>query len=69
MSVSNLFLFKWPSGFWYIIYTLNGRRVWKSTKCTDKHEAGKTTGRGHEGKETRCKRKAQEGSAYCWQHA
>jgi len=44
MSVSNLFLFKWPSGFWYIIYTLNGRRVWKSTKCTDKHEAGKTTG-------------------------
>lgn len=39
MSVSNLFLFKRPNGFWYIIYTANGRRVWKSTKCTDKREA------------------------------
>ena len=38
MSVSNLFLFK-RNGVWYIIYTVDGRRQWKSTKCTDKREA------------------------------
>lgn len=39
MTVSNLFLFKRPNGFWYIIYDADGRRKWKSTRFTEKSEA------------------------------
>lgn len=39
MTATNLHLFKRPNGFWYIIYTADGRTKWKSTKCTDRNEA------------------------------
>ena len=39
MTVSNLSLFKRPNGFWYILYTVAGRRKWKSTKCTERGDA------------------------------
>lgn len=39
MTVSNLFLFKRPNGFWYILYTADGRRQWKSTRCTERSDA------------------------------
>ena len=39
MTVSNLSLFKRPNGVWYVIYTIEGRRKWKSTKSTDRREA------------------------------
>jgi hypothetical protein len=39
MTVSNLSLFKRPNGFWYVIYTVDGRRKWKSTKCKERGDA------------------------------
>ncbi len=39
MTVSNLSLFRRPNGIWYVIYTVDGRRKWKSTKCSDRSEA------------------------------
>ena len=39
MTVSNLSLFKRPNGFWYILFTVDGRRKWKSTKCTERSDA------------------------------
>jgi hypothetical protein len=39
MTVSNLFLFKRPNGFWYILYTADGRRQWKFTRCTERIDA------------------------------
>jgi len=35
------FLFKRSNGIWYIVFTQDGRRRWKSTECTDKKEARK----------------------------
>jgi hypothetical protein len=32
-------LFKRSNGFWYIIYTDDDRRVWRSTKCQLKRDA------------------------------
>ena len=39
MTVSNLSLFKRPNGFWYILFTVDGRRKWKSTRTGRKSEA------------------------------
>lgn len=39
MTVSQVYLFKRPNGFWYILYTADGRTKWKSTKCTNRGDA------------------------------
>jgi integrase len=39
MTVSNLYLFKRPNGFWYVLYTADGRKKWKSTKCRERSDA------------------------------
>jgi integrase len=39
MTVSNPSLFKRPNGFWYILFTVDGRRKWKSTRTGRKSEA------------------------------
>ena len=39
MSSSKIYLFKRPNGIWYILYTVDGRKKWKSTGCTDRGSA------------------------------
>lgn len=39
MTVSNLYLFKRPNGFWYVLNTAGGRKKWKSTKCRERSDA------------------------------
>jgi hypothetical protein len=38
MPAINYHLFKRSNGFWYILYTLDGKVRWKSTKATSKIE-------------------------------
>lgn len=39
MTVSKLYLFKRSNGFWYVLYTLDGRTKWKSTNCKNRSDA------------------------------
>jgi hypothetical protein len=39
MTISKTYLFKRPNDFWYILYDVDGRRKWKSTRTTRKSEA------------------------------
>lgn len=41
MTISKTYLFKRANGIWYILYDVEGRRKWKSTKATRKSEASK----------------------------
>lgn len=39
MTASQVYLFKRPNGFWYILYNADGRTKWKSTKCVNRGDA------------------------------
>jgi hypothetical protein len=39
---SKFYLFRRANGFYYVGYTADGRKPWKSTGCTTKHDALRT---------------------------
>jgi site-specific recombinase XerD len=48
MTISKTYLFKRANGIWYILYDVEGRRKWKSTKATCKSDALKYLDRFYE---------------------